>query len=109
MHSVLPPVLSFLFQLGTPYPSSSSSSSSSSSITIHDIESHGGLDEISIVVVGKETRKEEEEEEVRGKRREGRKNKTEEGNMGENEIGWCRRVIRRIIKSYLSFSIEINH
>lgn len=62
-------VLSSLFQLEAPYPSSPPPSSSS--ITIRDIESHGGLDEISIVV-GNENgrREEEEEEEIRGKRKE---------------------------------------
>lgn len=63
-------VLSSLFQLEAPYPSSPPPPSSSS-ITIRDIESHGGLDEISIVV-GNENgrREEEEEEEIRGKRKE---------------------------------------
>ena len=57
-------VLSSLFQLRAPYPSSPSpsSSSSSSSITIHDIESRGGLDEISIVVSWMRMEEEEEEE-----------------------------------------------
>lgn len=64
-------VLSSLFQLEAPYPSSPPPSSSSS-ITIRDIESHGGLDEISIVVGNENGRREEEEEEeeIRGKRKE---------------------------------------
>lgn len=70
MHSVLPSGFIVLIPLEAPYPSSPPPSSSSS-ITIRDIESHGGLDEISIVV-GNENgrREEEEEEEIRGKRKE---------------------------------------
>lgn len=79
MHSVLPPGFIVLV-LEAPYPSSPSSSSSSS-ITIHDIESHGGLDEISIVVGSEKGRRRR-----RNKRKEeGKQRRKEKGNIWKNE------------------------